>query len=113
METIKEAGLECANDFWHDCMEQHHGYKDEIEYLVGDVGFSSGVVWAERWIPIEEEMPEPEEIILIEYSYRGRENISTAVRKEDNEKGDCYVTTDGGIMIYPDEITHWRPIEHK
>lgn len=109
MKTIKEAGLECANEFLLD----YGGNRDEIEYWVGDVGFSSGVAWAERWISIEEELPEPEEIILIEYSYRGRENISTAVRKEDKENGDCYVTTDGGIMIYPDEITHWRPVKHK
>lgn len=104
MKTIKEAATNFLKELSLD---------ELLEGVKPTEAFESGAVWAERWIPIEEELPEPEEIILIEYSYRGRENISTAVRKEDNENGDCYVTTDGGIMIYPDEITHWRPVKHK
>lgn len=109
MKTIKEAGLECANDFLLD----YGGNRDEIEYWVGDVGFSSGVAWAERWIPVTESLPEYKVTILIKHNYRGREIISTAIRQEDEDGYEFYTTIDGKIIAYPYEVTHWRPIEHK
>lgn len=112
METIKEAGLECANDFLLD----YGGNKDEIEYWVGDVGFSSGVAWAERWIPVTEAHPEPYLTILVKgttiHSSGVDIHITTCAWLAYDDDMKPIFTIQGSNEII-NNVTHWRPIEHK
>jgi len=66
--------------------------------------FITGVEFAQRWIPVEEELPENFTTVIVK---DGKENpIRSLALYEDNE-------------FYPDfllkhnQVTHWRPIELK
>jgi len=68
-----------------------------------ELGFYAGVEFAERWIPVEEELPENDDLLLVK---NADNKIATAMF--DDER--FYV--DYGA-ISPNRITHWRPINHK
>lgn len=101
METIKEAAKEYAIN--------RHG-KDESwspdrqEFVTG---FIQGVKWAERWISVEEELPDNQDIILVKTD---KGCVSTAYLHGKKSGFICY-----GQEAYNDfgEVTHWRPVEHK
>ena len=42
-------------------------YTEESEYLIARLGFKAGVEFAERWIPVTEELPKHNENVLIKY----------------------------------------------
>jgi hypothetical protein len=65
--------------------------------------FGAGAVWAYRWIPVEQELPEDKnEKVLIKY--RNAKNEEIIVVEDFN-----YVTEEcQGV-----KITHWRQIELK
>lgn len=106
MKTIKEAGLESANDFLLD----YGGNRDEIEYWVGDVGFSSGVAWAERWVPVEEEMPEDGMLVLAMRENHG-DRFYGLVRAYRGHLPTIRCSKgEGDVWHLP---THWRPVKHK
>lgn len=105
METIKEA------------IEEHILFPpnpDEVfeateQFLYGlqVAGFIQGVVWSERWIPVEEELPDNQDIVLVKTD---KGCVSTAYLHGKESGFICY-----GQEAYNDfgEVTHWRPIEHK
>lgn len=105
METIKEA------------IEEHILFPpnpDEVfeateQFLYGlqVAGFIQGVVWSERWIPVEEELPDNQDIVLVKTD---KGCVSTAYLHGKKSGFICY-----GQEAYNDfgEVTHWRPIEHK
>ena len=69
--------------------------------------FKAGVEFAQRWIPVEEELPENQELVLVKTNFNC---FSTAYFHGKNS----------GFIIYGDDayerfgiITHWRPIEIK
>ena len=70
-------------------------------------GFIDGVAWAERWIPVEEELPDNQDIVLVKTD---KGCVSTAYLHGKKSGFICY-----GQEAYNDfgEVTHWRPIEHK
>lgn len=85
MKTIEEAAEECSNSLWGDCL-------DAAPNSLIDA-FKAGVEFAQRWIPVEEDLPE----------------------KDDCES--CLWKNSGGIWFgtarQSDKPTHWRPIELK
>lgn len=105
METIKEA------------IEEHILFPpnpDEVfeateQFLYGlqVAGFIQGVVWSERWIPVEEELPDNQDIVLVKTD---KGCVSTAYLHGKESGFICY-----GDHGYSDfgKITYWRPINHE
>lgn len=104
METIKEAAKEYAIN--------RHG-KDESwspdrqEFVTG---FIQGVKWAERWIPVEEELPpigKNVTILLKGEDENGKEtfNVHTFDKITNHKR------LKGWFDFY--DFTHWRPINHE
>lgn len=99
MKTIEEAA---RNYSWE--------LRRKIKDIKGDISeqsfhtFIDAVSWAERWIPVEEEIPNEGVYVLIKRKREdGYEDI--VLNKISNGKWVCQL---------PDTATtHWRPIEHK
>ena len=94
MKTIEEA----AKEFNDSHVNGHHPQK-----WVSDI-FKAGVEFAQRWIPVEEELPPIGVPVICKYSMFG---------KEYNWTGTFY--TEERIMHFIKkhlQITHWRLIEH-
>ena len=102
MKTIEEAAIQYANT--------KSSSDVFIESHIKD--FKAGVEFAQRWIPVEEELPEVGEIVL--------------VRTKINKVTTCemYIPKDylGNILgekewaasyNFKQAITHWRPINLK
>lgn len=105
METIKEAIETKIPDALDpdEILPARAGYLVQLERT----GFISGVAWAERWIPVEEELPDNQDIVLVKTD---KGCVSTAYLHGKKSGFICY-----GQEAYNDfgEVTHWRPIEHK
>lgn len=107
METIKEAEKRVKADyaispsFSDELIDSH-----EAILHLGCV-FRSAVAWAERWIPVEEELPDNQDIVLVKTD---KGCVSTAYLHGKKSGFICY-----GQEAYNDfgEVTHWRPVEHK
>ena len=93
MKTIEEAANEFATRYapvlWE---EQCRSY------------FKAGVEFAQRWIPVEEELPEPVTFVI--------------VKKSNGRKLGMFFDVDKQFMFGEEsnqtsQITHWRPIELK
>lgn len=101
MKTIEEA----AKDYAIKILNFQEGENpDDWKLLIDNCAknFISGIEFAQRWIPVEEELPEDRFRILVKTHY-GRMFIARRTSKyyinDDNQ-------TIGGV-------THWRPIELK
>ena len=105
METIKEAIETMIPDALdpYEILPARAGYLVQLERT----GFISGVAWAERWIPVEEELPDNQDIVLIKTD---KGCVSTAYLHGKKSGFICY-----GQEAYNDfgEVTHWRPIKHQ
>lgn len=105
METIKEA-IETKIP---DALDPYKIVSTKARYIVQleRAGFINGVTWAERWIPVEEELPDNQDIVLVKTD---KGCVSTAYLHGKKSGFICY-----GQEAYNDfgEVTHWRPIEHK
>ena len=75
-----------------------------------EAGFKAGVEFAQRWISVEEELPEKQGYYLVLKTplFRGNCNVVVAEFHEDN-KTFYYQRSYSTI----ENITHWRPIELK
>ena len=107
MKTINDAAIECANIYLQGYRDSYPA--DENDFI--DV-FESGVEFAQRWIPIEEELPEVGEIVLVKTKIN---KVTTC---------EMYIPKDylGNILgekkwaasyNFKQAITHWRPIDLK
>ena len=115
MKTIEEA----AKDFNDSHVNGHHPQK-----WVSDI-FKAGVEYAQRWIPVQEELPEYTDLknhnpINVKFTtILGEERVCTAtfekVRRhlfENSPYDDAWVVyPSGGRRLTT--VTHWRPIELK
>lgn len=107
METIKEAEKRVKADyaispsFSDELIDSH----EAILHL--GCAFRSAVAWAEHWIPVEEELPDNQDIVLVKTD---KGCVSTAYLHGKKSGFICY-----GQEAYNNfgEVTHWRPIEHK
>ena len=100
MKTIDEEAKEFSNTKWiHSCKLMR-----EVEYDTGRfVGFKAGIKFAQRWIPIEEELPESDGKYLVLRS--NGDWTSTYFQKSTNSFANYY-----SDLHY---FTHWRQIEIK
>lgn len=108
METIKEA------------IEEHIPFPpnpDEVfeateQFLYGlqVARFIQGVVWSERWIPVEEELPPIGENITILLKGEG-ENGKETFNVHTFDKITNHKRLKGWFDFY--DFTHWRPINHE
>lgn len=100
METIKEAATINA---WGSLTILSANAVKNAKYK----GFIDGVAWAEHWIPVEEELPDNQDIVLVKTD---KGCVSTAYLHGKKSGFICY-----GQEAYNDfgEVTHWRPVEHK
>lgn len=105
METIKEAIETMIPDALDadEILPARAGYLVQLE----KIGFIRGVAWAERWIPVEEELPDNQDIVLVKTD---KGCVSTAYLHGKKSGFICY-----GQEAYNDfgEVTHWRPINHE
>ena len=96
MKTIEEAAIQHCNrsqfksDFPHD-------------YHSEESGFKAGVEFAQRWIPVEEGLPDFLTDVLIKQS-NGKISI-----------GCLFIDEKFNVEFINEKIkvTHWRPIEYK
>ena len=73
-------------------------------------GFKKGVEFAQRWIPVEEELPEIGEKVITKMNKDKRTSYGIATRiREEWEINAHWIDHTFSNMI----ITHWRPIELK
>ena len=102
MKTIEEA----AKDFNDSHVNGHHPQK-----LVSDI-FKAGVDFAQRWIPVEEELPEVGEIVLVRTKINKVTTCEMYIPKDylDNILGEKEWAAS---YNFKQAITHWRPINFK
>jgi hypothetical protein len=104
MKTIEQAASEWAND--------HCGINDSIEVSNKDINlyfrsaFDAGVGFAQRWISVEEGLPEDREDILIK---RGEKYVIVAGYYVEEYKAFYFPYSFSPLT----NVTHWRPIELK
>ena len=100
MKTIEEEAKEFSNTKGI----QSCKLMREVEYDTGRfVGFKAGIKFAQRWIPIEEELPESDGKYLVLRS--NGDWTSTYFQKSTNSFANYY-----SDLHY---FTHWRQIEIK
>lgn len=103
MKKVEEAAIEFANDIRENSLSGSNAGKQQ--YQAGrKIGFKSGFEFAQRWIPVEEELPETNEfeeskVCLI----KGKYGIDIG-RYYSNAKR--WFLASGSF-----EVTHWRPVE--
>ena len=68
--------------------------------------FINGVEFAQRWIPVDEELPPNRETVLIKYLKDGKEKKSCGQIVLDSIE--IYWQSGSWTQI---PVTHWRPIE--
>jgi len=101
MKSIEEAAKDFSEDIRENSLSGNNIGKEQ--YKSGrKIGFKSGVEFAQRWIPVEEELPEENEVVL--YKSNGNVNIGTVGYGRFSYLSKFVAVTG---------ITHWRPIELK
>ena len=98
MKTIKEAAMEHARTHWTGQFVQHADPRKS---------FMAGVKFAQRWISVEEELPNIEEGRFSELVLTN--NVNNHVMLERYEPDYNQFTN----IRYDSPVTHWRPIEYK
>ena len=104
MKTIEQAAREHANEYWGE------NYNTECKNY-NEAGFTSGVEFAQKWIPVDEELPPVMIPVIAKMSYNLALTNIPAV--------DCCVFNgDAWFNAMRQQhsngnVTHWRPIELK
>ena len=106
MKTISEAAIKYASS--------KSSSDVFIESHIKD--FKAGVEFAQRWIPVEEELPDVGETVLTKMEKRHGDTrvqnyYSTATRLENQGEWQDVNWVDHSMSF--GHITHWRPIELK
>ena len=104
MKTIEEAAIKCANGY----VEGYRNFYPANEGDFIDV-FESGVEFAQRRIPVEEELPDEKNGYINKEVIVFTSDNCAYVLIYDDYIGWIPNGTDADI----DNITHWRPIELK
>jgi hypothetical protein len=98
MKTVKEKAKEYADAL---CAPENKPvpvtYKEVHEYL--DAAFVAGAAFAQRWIPVEEELPE--------------DNRTVLCLLPDGSVRTSFLLSDEYGFAYNISPTHWRPINIK
>ena len=103
METIYDAGHRVFEAARWDTLQV--GNTDDCIEM-----FEAGVQFAQRWIPVEEELPEIGEKVITKMTKDKRSSYGIATRiREEWEINAHWIDHTFSNM----NITHWRPIELK
>ena len=103
METIYDAGRRVFETARWDTLQV--GNTDDCIEM-----FEAGVQFAQRWIPVEEELPEIGEKVITKMTKDKRTSYGIATRiREEWEINSHWIDHTFSNMT----ITHWRPIELK
>lgn len=92
MQTVKEAAKENAEKYW----VSDSRYKSSI------ASFNAGVEFAQKWIPVEDELPEERVFVLCQNPFS-----AFVASFHGKEKGFRIPNAEGEY-----KVTHWRPIEY-
>lgn len=96
MKTIKEAAKEYTRMTYEEVYEPGDLSEQKLQCLND---FKKGVEFAQRWIPVEEELPTYLTHVLLK-SANGKVQIG------------CFMDGMFNIEYHnPNKVTHWRPIE--
>lgn len=101
MKTIEEAAKEYAIT---------RSYENKIQFILDNEAFKKGVEFAQRWIPVEEELPEEGTNFL-------HHNRFVLIKLLDGKIKTALLMH--GVWYFDELfhqnaiITHWRPIELK
>ena len=87
MKTIEEAAI------YYALSREDNDYTIETE-----MAFEAGVEFAQRWIPVEEELPEKSKQVIV---------------KLENGWHTCTWITEDGTFAFNVKPTHWRHIDLK
>ena len=114
MKTISEA----AKDY---ILGNRQGYPSKSEDEDTDI-FTSGVKFAQQWIPVEQELPETKieaerdiffsEYVLVKVKGYDHPFVAFYVKENNNESFD-FIHYSVDRDINRKDITHWRKIELK
>ena len=85
MKTIEKAALNCNKEY-------------SLQPAPAYLGFIQGVKFAQRWIPVEEELPE---------------KLKQVIVKLENGWHTCTWITEDGTFAFNIKPTHWRYIDLK
>ena len=102
MKSIEEAAIEHAGKTWP--ISQVDEWDSNELKLFCKKDFQAGVEFAQRWIDVNDELPESFTSVLV------RDNECSPIRS-------TALYMDG--LFHPDfvlthkQVTHWRPIEYK
>lgn len=70
--------------------------------------FIGGVEWSNRWISVEEELPESGQVVLCKRDHKDPDEIEYFVSQYVD---DMFYINDNEVLNETDEPTHWRPIK--
>ena len=120
MKSIEEA----AKDFslcalmYYEAEKELNGEVDIEEF--SSECFKEGIEFAQRWIPVVEELPEPisppngiidnKDLLILKYIKH--DSYEFGVLIQDSVGGKYWVIPDYGVFEI-NEVSHWRPIELK
>jgi len=93
MKTIEQASIECANIYLQGYRDSYPA--DENDFV--DV-FEAGIEFAQRWIPVEEDLPEKFKQVIV---------------KLENGWHTCTWIMEDGTFAFNVKPTHWRHIDLK
>lgn len=110
MKTIKQAAKHLKSDYAlsPSFYDELISSTEALQHI--ETTFIRAVEWAERWIPVEEELPKNDEF------FGGKIVVLALV-----ERFPCLAVYDDDRKNWYDpnrrkeaiEVTHWRPIKHK
>lgn len=103
MKTIEEAAIEYAKIEYED-LYYNDSDEDSIDVDITIKDFKAGVEFAQRWIPVEEELPEDFTSVLVRDNRCGQTRCAALF-----QDGKFYPD----FLITHEQVTHWRPIEYK
>ena len=114
MKTIEEAATDFSKDIRENSLTGNNAGKQQ--YQVGrKIGFNAGVEFAQRWIPVEEELPESGNNVLVKLSKPDYNSLIKDAKVESIAIAyvNCYNQFITSMMNNweSDFITHWRSIE--
>ena len=102
MKSIEEAAKEYAKLEYEDLYDE-----DSLDVDITIKDFTKGVEFAQRWIPVEEELPDENEEFILVKERSGLVEVGLW-QPWNNE-----FSVNPHSCFREDKITHWRPIEYK